>query len=196
MGQSELGLSEGFNVRVSATNSEGWTSIPSKELSLKPMAVPDAPAMTEVLRAAGSDNSLIVYWTDISYPEDRASIVTHFVVQWSKVANFSDVDGEYEGTESEFLETNRTNVGGEEVRRYNISNLIAGDVYYVRVCGKNTMGRGAWRNALFEQFSKYSIEPRSKADAITYGTGVQIRYHCCVFVRICIGIIFFIEGYI
>ena len=63
----------GFGIRVYAINKEDRISIPTKTVYLKPMAVPVPPKYVEVVRAAGSDSALNVYWSFIPYPDDRAA---------------------------------------------------------------------------------------------------------------------------
>jgi hypothetical protein len=80
--------SSGFGVRVVATNSEGYSSVASDDLFLKPIAVPDGPAYVEILRSAGVDSSLLVYLSAVNYPADRASMVSEYVVQYSTNTTF------------------------------------------------------------------------------------------------------------
>merc|ERR1712054_71818 len=108
----------------------------------------------------------------ISYPEDRASTVTDFVVQYSTDSAFSadsttEVVLDYTtGTVDSF----RNAVNGSEVLFYNITDLTPGEMYYVQVCGVNEMGRGEFENATHVQFSYENITARAKADAIPYGS--------------------------
>ena len=164
----------GYSIRVYATNSDGHRSIPTKALSLKPMAVPIKPKFAEVVRAAGSDNSLMVYWSFIPYPMDRASPVTAFVIQWSTLSNFTVVDGEYQNINGIFSSDRKDFELGSAMLEFNITNLTPGNKYYVRVCGVNTMGRGEFQNAIFAQYNSYAIVPRSKPDSLVYGNGVLL----------------------
>jgi hypothetical protein len=91
--KQDSAITDGYYVRVSAVNLEGWVSVPSLVQQLKPMEVPDAPAFAEVLRAAGSDSSLMAYWTYVYYPQDRAAPVTQFVVQWDEEDSFDTPEG-------------------------------------------------------------------------------------------------------
>merc|ERR1711871_1049271 len=80
--RQDSSIPDGFSFRVTAQNNFGW-SIPTKFVNIKPRGVPHASIFAEVLRAAGSDNSIIAYWEFVPYPNDRAARVTHFIVQWA-----------------------------------------------------------------------------------------------------------------
>ena len=56
-----------------------------------------------------------------------------------------------------------------DTHSYNITGLTPGSAYYTRVCGNNKMGRGAFVNAAFNQFSTQAIVSRMKPDVIPYG---------------------------
>jgi len=128
-----------------------------------------------MLRAAGSDDSLIVYWSSIPFPYDRAAEVSSFVLQWSTSQEFS-ADSTSEVT-LDFVQstTFRYNTETEfSYHSYNLTSLVAGTPYYVRVCGVNTMGRGDFANAVFTQDEVYEIVPRAKANVIPY-TSVSLN---------------------
>ena len=57
----------GFGVRVVAVNRDGWSSVPSPEVFAKPVAVADGPLYAEILRVAGRDDALRVYWSQVRY---------------------------------------------------------------------------------------------------------------------------------
>jgi len=132
------------------------------------MDVPLAPENVEVVRAAGSDDSLIVYWSFIPYSDDRASTVTSFVVQWSTNSSFDSVS-ETVLSVGDSLATHRLPINSRNTQTYNITSLVPGKTYFVRVCGVNTMGRGLWAPAAFVQYNLFSISAGEKPDAIAYG---------------------------
>jgi hypothetical protein len=160
----------GFAVRVSAKNVEGWKSVSTKAISLKPMGVPLATTYAEVLRAAGSDNSLILYWAFIPFSDDRASPVNNFTIEWSLDDSFDQRSSVNLEAQSSIDEDRLHDSAGRSILSYNISNLKSGQNYYIRVAGINSMGIGAWKTAEFIDEGTTSIAPYDKPDVIPYGS--------------------------
>jgi hypothetical protein len=125
-----------------------------------------------MMRAAGSDRAISVYWTDISYPENRASPVDKFIVQYSDDDFVNDVkEYEVESSTNSFRQDLTFGLLTENVLYQNVTIDVApGTVYSVRVCAVNVMGRGPFTVAEHIQFEADKITARSKADVIPYGS--------------------------
>jgi hypothetical protein len=123
------------------------------------------------VRAAGSDSSLITYWSMVYYSEDRAASVTSFVVQWAKDSSFKTLAGEnIVFAEDTFPVSRVADLQGRHILTHNITGLEPGVAYYGRVCSVSVMGRGRCAVFDFHQFATSAIVPRMKADAIPYGS--------------------------
>jgi hypothetical protein len=118
-------IQSGFGVRVVAVNTEGWSSIPTdgRVTVLKPMGIPDGPKNVEFLRAAGSDTAILVYWTEILFPEDRGSAVSAYVIQWIENSEefTSDLIQEVVAEASDNIMSKRISVSGMAYLVYNIT---------------------------------------------------------------------------
>ena len=163
-------VTDGYGVRVFATNSEGWSSISTDAIFLKPMAVPLATKYIEVLRAEGSDNSVIAYWAFIPFSDDRAAPVTQFSLQWATDADFSDPEGVVLGSDASINEYRLPDSESRTIHSHNITGLVPGQSYWVRVAGINTMGIGEYKTAEFVVFGDSEITPYDKPDAIPAGS--------------------------
>lgn len=120
---------------------------------LKPIAVPSGPLGVEVLQAAGSDNSLIVYLSAVNYPADGASKVTSYTVQYSTNMTFSNcMNDTILLTETSFRGLDASN---RQIYAHTIKNLVPGSVYYVQVAAVNSAGTGAYTAAPFVQVHFY-----------------------------------------
>ena len=53
-----------------------------------PFGPPLPPVLVEIERVASSPSSLAIYFTLVSYFEDKASVVTGFFVEWSTTEDF------------------------------------------------------------------------------------------------------------
>jgi hypothetical protein len=129
---------EGFSVRVYAINQAGFVSLPTIPVTVKPMASPDVPAYSEVIKIAGVDSAVNVYWTAVLFPEDRASPVLTFQIQWSPDQSFTSPDS-YTGPMAEFP-SSRVPMGPRLVLQYTIRGLSPGKQYFVRICSINAVG--------------------------------------------------------
>jgi hypothetical protein len=136
-----------------ATN-RGYSSVPSDDQFLKPIAVPAGPAGVEVLQVAGSDNSLIVYLSAVNYPADGASKVTSYTVKYStNTTFFNAMSDTVLLTETSFRGFDSLN---RQIYAHTITNLIPGSAYYVQVAAVNKAGTGAYTIVPFLQV-KHSI---------------------------------------
>ena len=82
---------DGFGVRVSASNDEGY-GIPCQSIFLKPFGEPSPPKVVELVRVANDPSSLALHWTSVSSPDDKSSIVTHYLVEVSSQDSFSSIE--------------------------------------------------------------------------------------------------------
>ena len=136
-------ITDGFGVRVSARNSLGY-SLPCPSLFLKPKGVPDPPLYTEVVRVPGSASDVRMYFSSVSFPANKASSITGFLLEWSPSIAF-DIDISQTSLELSSLERHRLggyNKVNEIIYDYVIGNLRPGVSYYVRVGAINEMGNG------------------------------------------------------
>lgn len=131
-------FSEGFTFRVYAINQASFVSLSCAPLTLKPMGLPDVPTYIEVINVSGSDTSLNVYWTDIIFPEDRASPVNSFQIQWDNNSSFPSPSA-FTGLTGIFTSA-RLPLGSRAILMYTINSLTPGLQYFVRVCSINTVG--------------------------------------------------------
>lgn len=129
---------EGFSFRVYAVNSAGIVSLPSPTVSLKPMGLPDVPTYVEAINVSGADDAVNVYWSSVNFPEDRASPVLSYQVQWATNSTFA-AKGSYTGLAGQFAST-RIPLGSQAILQYMITGLIPGSNYYIRVCSINLVG--------------------------------------------------------
>lgn len=129
---------EGFTFRVYAKNAAGFISLPTQPITMKPMAVADVPAYAETINVSGSDSAVNVYWTEVLFPEDRASPVSAFQVEWSTNSTFANAKT-HSGSRGSFTSP-RIPMNGRAVLQYTLSDLVPGGQYYVRVCSVNAVG--------------------------------------------------------
>ena len=135
---------EGFGVRVSAGNANGF-GVPCQAQFLKPSGPPLPPAVVEIKRTDFSPASLIVHFTSVSFPEDKASAVTGFYIEWSSSEDFLsgtvlNATVAADSVRSERLST--YNNVGKDFNAYLIEDLIPGSQYFVRVASVNAAGTG------------------------------------------------------
>ena len=161
-------ISAGYGVRIFATNAEGWSSVTSVDTYLKPMSVPDAPAYVEIVRAAGSDSAIIVYWTFVDYPYDRSSAVTQFSLSWSTYSDFSVNESVTLSVGDVFCKY-RNPIGSNAVLSYNLTGLTPGVQYYIAVASVNIMGVGLSQVATYVPDNTAMLAPWSKPNSILYG---------------------------
>ena len=135
--QSSL-YTEGFAFRVYAINSAGHVSLPSPTVALKPMGLPDVPTYVEAINVSGADDAINVYWSSVIFPEDRASQVLSYQVQWATDSAFS-IKNVYTALTGQFAST-RTPLGNQAILQYRINGLVPGTNYYIRVCSINAVG--------------------------------------------------------
>ena len=161
----------GFSVLVVATNREGWTSVPWSIDTLKPMGLPDGPVYAEVLPVAGASDSVRVYWSSVSYPYDRASPVTKYVVQYSSDPSWSDPALVHEaivyGNSSMSIRAN--DLYARTVESHTLTGLTPGTPYYVQVLCVNAVGRGAPTTAVYADAGASAIVPMAKTASIPQG---------------------------
>jgi len=133
----------GFGTRVSAGNANGY-GIPCENMVLKPMGLPDAPSSISLVRDRSCSTSLILHFTMVSYPADKASVVSSFLVEWSTTEEFtsnvfSDV---VEPASNLSARLSTYSAHGEPFFKYKILNLSPGVNYYVRIGSINSVGVG------------------------------------------------------
>jgi hypothetical protein len=136
--------SEGFGVRVSAGNDQGY-GVACQSQYLKPFASPNPPTLVEMARIASSPSSLAVHFTSVTYPDDRASTVSGFFIEWSTTEDFLpgtvwNMTVDVNSVQSERLST--YNSVGKDFNTYTIQDLDPGNSYFVRVAAINQAGAG------------------------------------------------------
>ena len=119
---SSLTNGTSYDVRVSATNSEG-TGPASSPYNITPTAKPGAPTISGVV---AGDTALTVSWT---VPDDGGSTITANRVEW-KLDSTSGWTGASSATPS--------------ASPHNITGLTNGSLYDVRVSVSNKNGAGPW----------------------------------------------------
>ena len=137
-------IEEGFGVRVSAGNVNGF-GVPCQSQFLKPSGPPLPPEVVEIKRTAFSHTSLMVHFTSVSFPEDKASVVTGFYIEWSLNEDFlpgtvSNTTVAIESVRSERLSA--YNNVGKEFNAYLIEDLTPGLHYFIRIASINSAGTG------------------------------------------------------
>jgi len=171
----------GFSARVYATNDSGnGYGVPCAVQTIKPMSGADAPAVVEVDRVAGSNSQLNVYFTMVSYPEDRASAVTTFDVEYSTSSSFEASVTETDSVALAAIASSRLSTyndptnsdyvsPAEDVYVHTIENLTPGTPYFVRVAAVNAVGAGTPSVS-----SPLSLSPGTKPDQLEYESGVSL----------------------
>ena len=158
----------GFGVRVSATNIEGYSSVPSDALFLKPMGLPDGPKKVEVLRVTGRDDSLVVYYSAVVYPADRGSLVTHYTVRYSTNVTFYEAAEDLVPLSS--VSFRGLDAKSRQIYSHIISGLTPGSYYYVDVSAANSVGTGPGSVATFYETASMMVQPQMAPDSISYGS--------------------------
>jgi len=163
-------ISEGFGVRVSAGNSEGY-GIPCASTFLKPKGPPLPPLVVELERVASDPSSLALHFTSVTSPDDKGSIISGYFVEWS-------TDGFQSG--SVFNATlNANSIYSERLSSYNgvdkvfnyymIENLTPGVQYFVRIAAVNEVSRGPSIHS-----TPLSLAPGSKPTDLEDQNGVTV----------------------
>jgi len=136
---------DGFGVRVSASNDEGFGN-PCQSIFLKPFGEPSPPKVIEVVRVANDPYSLALHWTSVSSPDDKSSVVTHYLVEVSSQDSFATIDTSVmlsaDLVSSERL-SSYNNV--DETWNYYLidEGLTPGEEYHIRVSAVNEAGTGS-----------------------------------------------------
>jgi len=135
---------DGFGVRVSASNDEGY-GIPCQSTFLKPFGEPSPPKVVELVRVANDPSSLALHWASVSSPDDKSSVVTHYLVEVSSRDSFATIDTSVmlsaDLVSSERL-SSYNNVD-ETWNHYLIDEgLTPGKDVYVRISAVNEAGTG------------------------------------------------------
>ncbi|CAM9130727.1 unnamed protein product, partial [Phaeothamnion confervicola] len=162
-------ITDGFAVRVSATNDAGYGP-PSAILVLKPFAAAAAPGVVELLAPVdGAADALDLYWTDVA--ADNSAAITDFVVQWSTSAAFDAVTAAPIFEEIKplpFFVTDRFD-NGSTFYYHRIPALVPGVPVYVRVAGINAAGVGAFAAA-----QPTALAAGAAPSKLPYGSGVLL----------------------
>mmetsp|Transcript_13447 Transcript_13447/g.28957 ORF Transcript_13447/g.28957 Transcript_13447/m.28957 type:complete len:1421 (+) Transcript_13447:2-4264(+) len=162
---------DGFGVRVSAGNVEGF-GIPCAPKYLKPSGPPLPPAVVEVARVANDPQSIVLHFTSVSYPEDRGSAVSGFVIEWSTTENFRPTTSFNTTLNARSVSSERLpshdNIG-KEFNKFFIENLTPGRKYFVRIAAMNDSGVGP-----FAPSQPSSITPGAKPSDFDSAIGVTI----------------------
>ena len=161
---------EGFGVRVSAGNSEGY-GIPCAPVFSKPKGPPLPPLLVELERVPANPSSLALHFTSVTSPDDKGSIVNGYVIEWSirpfqsepvfgsqgalvhnsLFQNREDTWGVFLSAESESIVSNRLPLYKETGKTFNyylIEDLIPGAEYFVRIAAVNEAGIGPSSSSL------------------------------------------------
>jgi len=183
---------DGFSVRVTA-HTDGGYGLASQPVTLKPVAVPEPPASSEMFIVPGSDSSLRVHWTESSTDPssslglkfgDRCAKVDAYLVEWDMSPNFdsfttsstnpnkmiSNAYGSMLRLPSYFISDRIANATDAEWFSYVIQNLEPGVPIYTRVSSRNSVGLGKPR----QTNNKASLIPRTAPSQIEFGTGVVL----------------------
>jgi hypothetical protein len=186
-------VTDGFSVRVYAHTAGGMFQhdrhkgglygLASPPVTLKPMAVPEAPGHTEARLVPGSDDSLRVHWTDVTTDPakttgllygDRCSPVDAYLVEWDTSPLFdSNSNGRSTAQNPnptlssalgsslrspDFYQSPRVpNATDATWFSYVVSGLEPGAKYYIRVTARNVMGLGAHRVANTESKEQATV---------------------------------------
>jgi len=178
-------VASGFSVRVFAhtaggtfqhdEHKGGLYGLASPPVTLKPMAVPEAPGHAEARLVPGSDDSLRVHWTDVTTAPDkssgllygdRCSPVDAYLVEWDVSPDFDSSSGSSSYSTPANPNPSLSAALGSSLRTpgyyssprvpnatdadwfsYVVRGLEPGTPYFLRVSARNTMGLGAARAA-------------------------------------------------
>ena len=162
---------EGFGVRVSAGNSEGY-GIACPSTFLKPKGPPLPPLVVELERVASDPSSLALHFTSVTSPDDKGSIVGDYFVEWSTSDGFQSgaVFNATLSAESIYSERLSSYKGINKVFNYYlIEDLTPGVEYFVRIAAVNEVGTGPSSRS-----TPLSLAPGSKPTDLEDQNGVTI----------------------
>ena len=163
---------EGFGVRVSAKNTEGY-SIPCPSLFLKPYGPPSPPLVVELEHVASNPSSLALYFTSVTSPGNKGSIVRGYVVEWSTSDTFQSGTVTNAMLCADSIYSNRiSSNGGVNAGVFNcylIEGLTPGVEYFVRLAAVNEAGPGP-----ITRSRPLSLAPGSKPTDIEDQNGVTL----------------------
>lgn len=137
-------VSDGFGVRISAGNTEGYGK-PCPSLFLKPYGPPLPPAIVELRRVASDPSSLALHFTSVMSPEDKGSIVSAYFVEWSTSEGFETGTVANATLSAESIRGARLpsfNPVNKVFNYYSIVGLLSGIDYFVRISAVNEAGIG------------------------------------------------------
>ena len=164
---------EGFGVRVSARNTEGYSS-PCPSLFLKPYGPPLPPLVVELERVASNPSSLALYFTSVTGPGDKGSIVSAYFVEWWSTSDtfqsgmVSNATLRADSIYSERISSN-DGVNAGVFNYYLIEGLNPGVEYFVRLGAVNEAGPGPTTHS-----RPLSLAPGSKPTDIEDQNGVTL----------------------
>ncbi|KAL7537092.1 hypothetical protein ACHAXR_007581, partial [Thalassiosira sp. AJA248-18] len=163
---------DGFGVRVSAGNSEGY-GIPCPSLFLKPKGPPLPPLVVELERVPSNPSSLALHFTSVTSPDDKGSVVNDYFIEWSSrpfvesgTAVFSatlSADSVYSNRLSSYNDVDK------DFNYYLIENLTPGIEYHVRISAVNEVGTGPSSRS-----TPLSLAPGSKPTDLEDQSGVTV----------------------
>jgi len=168
--------SAGFKVRVSAANPSRGFGIPCANSQLKPTGVPDPPYIVHIAHIPASSHSLRVAWTSTTFPRNRASRVTEYLIEWSESANFSNALGAAgSGASRRPISAVASKRADHPVHgafmQFDITSLVPGVPTFVRVSAVNAVGVGAARGA-----TPLFLVPSSTPERISGDGGVTLSH--------------------
>ena len=112
-----------------------------------------------------------VYWSSVSYPYDRASPVTKYIVQYTTDASWSTPSLIHEaivyGNTTMSIRAN--DAFARTIETYTITGLTSGTPYYVQVLCVNAVGRGAPTTAVYMDAGVSAVVPMGKTASIPQG---------------------------
>ena len=161
---------DGFGVRVSAGNTVGFSN-PCPSLFLKPYGPPLPPTIVELRRIASDPSSLALHFTSVTSPDDKGSIVTAYLIEWSTSESFELGSVANETVSAESIHSSRLPSYKKVNKVFNyhsIEGLISGIDYFVRVSAINEAGIGP------KSSSTLSLAPGFKPTDIEDQNGVHI----------------------
>eukprot|EP00804_Cyclotella_cryptica_P021433 CCRYP_005783-RA/>CCRYP_005783-RA protein AED:0.00 eAED:0.00 QI:831/1/1/1/1/1/3/2372/6166 len=173
--QQSSSIVDGFGVRVSAGNTKGF-GLPCQPTFLKPAGPPLPPAHIEVERAASHPSSLALHFTSVSYPEDRASLVTGFFIEWSTTEGFLDGTVSSATLKADEVKSERLpsyNNVNKTFNFYLIQDLTPGEAYFVRIAAINQAGRGRSAHSTPRSLAPGS-KPSDPENGVTLQTLIEV----------------------
>ncbi len=135
-------IDNGFGVRVSAVNSRGVGNACAAVYG-KPHSVPLPPTDIEIVRNPSSAGTLRIYFTKVTYPEDRGSHVHSYLIEYSSDEKFGNL-GSVTLSVASLTSARLPSFGGagNVFLQHDLRNLEPGVAYFVRVASVNGAGVG------------------------------------------------------